>query len=82
MCVQIMVSAYKCIKVSAGLVKQFSGKFLHHTNLHRYTFTYQHLFKTPFKIIQIWGVFNNCYNFVPDKYTIVSNIGLSMGGFN
>ena len=47
--VQIMVSAYKFIKVSVGLVKQFSGKFLHHTNLHTYTFTYQHLFKTPLK---------------------------------
>ena len=53
MCVQIMVGAYQFIKVSAGLVKQFSGKFLHQTNLQRYPFTYQHLFKTPFKTMQI-----------------------------
>ena len=37
------------------------------------------MFKTPFNIIHIGGVFKFFYNFVPDKYSIVSNIGRKSG---
>ena len=58
MCVCVYVCANNggCISIYK-LVKQFSGKFLHHTNLHRNTFTYNTFLRLHLKLYKFEGYF-------------------------